>query len=495
AGALRAQSQGRHADACLGLQRVVEGATHDSPDQLARAQLGLGRCLYDLGLHHAAAGVFVEIAQRGAGHPSFDATLPWLARLATRVPAPSELIYAIGRYDAERVRSLAVPAGERDHLLYLLGRARYQQGELPDAISLLSQVAPGSPWSLPAKLTEGASHVRARRAGPAARAFRDVIEAIRAGRTGGAEDPARLRDLAWISLARLYYSAALQDRDERRAADLLSRAYDAWGHITEGSEHFHDAFFEETWALYMARQPERALGHVHGITSPYFESSRYPEAIVVRAMIHYEHCQWNAVEAALREFHDRYDPLLGELERTAERFPDHEAAFGLLISLHERRAHVPPSVQPSLRSALGDRELLRHAAQVRSIDRERARLEGLRDGSGAPIAGSELHDRVAADLSIARAMAIDRAGEQAQARLTRLIDELRERQTQMDTVELELATARREELAHPNASPMGDANGGRIVAVQGDQTWPFDGEYWPDEVPYYRQVVVDRCIR
>ena len=26
-----------------------------------------------------------------------------------------------------------------------------------------------------------------------------------------------------------------------------------------------------------------------------------------------------------------------------------------------------------------------------------------------------------------------------------------------------------------------------IVAVQGDQVWPWDGEYWEDEVEHYRE--------
>jgi hypothetical protein len=29
----------------------------------------------------------------------------------------------------------------------------------------------------------------------------------------------------------------------------------------------------------------------------------------------------------------------------------------------------------------------------------------------------------------------------------------------------------------------------------GHEYWPFDGEYWPDEIGYYRYTVKDACPR
>src|SRR5690606_33323148 len=100
---------------------------------------------------------------------------------------------------------------------------------------------------------------------------------------------------------------------------------------------------------------------------------------------------------------------------------------------------------------------------------------------GAPVLDTSLHARVAGDLAVAHALAVDRTGELARARIARFAEELGERMTQMDTVELELATVRREELARPNRLPMGPPDGGPIVAVQGEQIWPFNGEWWRDE--------------
>ncbi|MCZ7681430.1 MAG: hypothetical protein M5U28_22610 [Sandaracinaceae bacterium] len=334
--------------------------------------------------------------------------------------------------------------------------------------------------------------MRDHRARPALAAFRRVIRSVESGRTGGHDDPSRMYDLAWMSVARLYYSLAMQPRlRPERAGELLSHAIAAWRRIPLSSEHWLDSFYEETWALYVANHHGRALGHVHALESPYFRDRANPEALVVRAMIFFEHCQWDAVEQALTSFHARVDGVYEDARRAARMASSNQGAYRMLVAVEAGRSRVPPRVLPALRAAFGDRELLRHVAQVRSIEREQRMLER----AGAPSLEGSLAARVAGDLAVVHALALERTGELARARVLRLAEELGERMTQMDTIELELATVRRVELRRPNRLPMGPPDGGPIVAVQGDQVWPFDGEWWRDELPFYIQDVRNRCSR
>ncbi|HJL16719.1 MAG TPA: hypothetical protein RMH99_13735 [Sandaracinaceae bacterium LLY-WYZ-13_1] len=495
ASAMRDYARERYPEAAVKLQRVVEGATGDGAERVTQAEFFLAKCLYHLGLYHASAAAFDEVTRRGRAHPYFDESLRWIAMLAEHLPEPSGVIGSVSRYDEERLARLDTPEtrGHHQHLSFLLGRARYRDGRLEEAVRAFRRVPTDSPHGLEARFFEGVTHVRRRRAQPAEAAFRRVIEAVRAGRTGGHEAPERMHHLAWMSLARLYYTQAMalpEDRDEE-ASTLLSHAVAAWRRIPLSSEYWLDSFFEETWALYIAREHPRALGHVHALESPYFRDRADPEALVVRAMIQLEHCQWDAVEHTLAGFHERYDPVLRATERAHALVDSHEDGFRMLAAVRARNSRVPPAARPSVRAAFDDRELVRHLAQVRSVTAEQARLAAL----DAPLLESSLHPRVAADLAILRSLAIDRAGELAQARLRRLVEDLRERMSQMDTVELELATARRDELTRPNPRPMEPPEGGRIWAVQGDQRWPWDGEWWRDELPFYHQEIRNRCGR
>jgi TolA-binding protein len=495
ASAMRLYARERYPEASVLFQRVLEGQTEDGADRVSEAEFFLAKCLYHLGLYHASATAFDEVTRRGEQHPYFEPSLTWLAMLAEQLPDPSGVIESVGRYRPAQLARLDVD-GSREHyhrLLYLLGRSRYQTRRFGEAIRLFRQVPEDSPVALEARFFEGISHVRLRRARPAHAAFRRVIDAVRTGHTGGHEDPDRMRDLAWMSVARLYYSMAMQlpPRENEQASELLSLAVAAWRRIPLSSEHWLDSFFEETWALYVAREHSRALGHVHALESPHFRDRANPEAQVVRAMIQFEHCQWDQVDHSLRAFHARFDPLLVAAER-AERMADsHENAFRMLVAVRAGSSRVPPPIRPALRAAFADRELLRQLDDVRAIDGEIALLAGM----DRELLDSSLATRVSADLAVLRSFTLDRAGELATARIHRLAEDLRERMNQMDTVELELATQRREELERPNPSPMGPAEGGHIWAVEGDQIWPWDGEWWRDELPFYHQEIESRCAR
>jgi len=484
ASALRAHAAARCAEAIVDLQRVVEGETVDSPADAGRAELLLAECLHRLGYPHASLAVLASIAGAGEDHPGFLPALPTLALLTPRLPDLRELTAVIGRYPEEALATLAPEA--RATLGYAMGRARYDEGELDAAARLFSGVPAGAPWYVPARYYEGVTHVRRHRARPAADAFAAVVDDVGTPADGGIGERARYRDLAWLALGRLYYSVAGPGRDGGdldARSELLARAVTAWQRVPFGSEHGLDAFFEESWALYVLGEHARALGHIHGLLSPFFEDRLFPEALVLRATVEYEHCRYEAAEQAVRDFHDRYDGLLDAVEGQERAIGDAPAGFALLS---EVRAGRGPTglLGRVLQSAFEDRELARQLVHVGSIDAEAARLSA----AGAPLRGSSLAARIAQEHAVARALAIERAGEAVRARLRWIADGLRDRANDADT-----ATRRREALASGLPLTTAPERPVPIVAVQGDQEWPFDGEYWEDEVEHYREAITSLC--
>ena len=111
---------------------------------------------------------------------------------------------------------------------------------------------------------------------------------------------------------------------------------------------------------------------------------------------------------------------------------------------------------------------------------------------------SSVGERIFQDIDLARSFAVDQAGNLARGRYNRLIDELGELTTQIDTVDLEVSTAMREGIAQAireqNAERT-ESGGGDVVVDEEHQRWPFDGEYWRDELGFYRQQVTNQCGR
>lgn len=500
ANALRLYQQERHQEAAVQFQRVVEGESQDAPANVQKAQFFLGKCLYHLRFYQSALAIFDEIGQQGQGHLYFGQTLQWLAQLASQLPEPAGIIEKVGRYGVDQLEQFNTAESQAlyNELLYIMGRYKYGQGEFEEAIALFQRVAADSSFYVKARFFDGIAHIRMRRARPAIAAFRAIIDAIEEGDVEGVEDEERMRNLAWISLGRVYYTAANRTDPEtgERAIDgrLLGQAVEAWNTVDQGSEYWLDALFETSWAFFLADEYSRALGNIHTIFSPYFADSYYPEALVLKAVTFFVNCQLENAEAMIGQFHERYDPVRAELETILGQFADNTSFFGFLQQVRGGEANLSPTVRGIVSSALADRDVLRHIEYVRVLEGEEQRL------ASAPQAfqNSSLGGRILQDVAVAKSFAVDQTGDLARGRYTRLIDELADLSNQIDTVELEIATAMRGELDQEMQDQMTDAtraSGGDVEVDEEHQLWPFRGEYWRDELGFYRQQVTNRCGR
>lgn len=499
ANALRLYAQERQQEAAVQFQRVVEGETQDAPANVQKAQFFLGKSLYHLRYYQSALAVFDEISEMGRNHLFFDQTLQWLAQLASQLPEPAGIIDKVGRFGTDQLEQFntADNADLYNQLLYVMGRSKYNQGEFEPAIELFQQVDRDNKWYVRARFFEGISYIRMRRAQPAAKAFRSIIDAIDEGGVSGVEDPERMRDLAWISLARVYYTAANKVNSEgEREVDgvLLGNAVEAWTRLDPDSEYWLDAIFESSWAFFLADEYSRALGNVHTLYSPYFKEAFYPEALVLKAVVFFTNCQMSNATAMVQLFHEKYDPVKTKLDELLGKYQDNAQFFEFLKQVREGRATLPGEIQGIVASALSDRSVLANLEYVALLEQEEKNLQK----SPGQFRNSSLGARILQDILVAKSFAIDQAGEIAKARYQRLVAEMQDLSNQIDTVEIEVLNFERGQLGQALQQQMtaaGQSSGGEVFVSSEHNVWPFNGEYWRDELGYYRQQVTYRCGR
>lgn len=489
----------RFQEAAVQFERVVSGETDDAPANFQKAQFFLGKSLYHLRFYTSALAIFDEISSQGEAHLYFGQTLSWLAQLASRLPESAGIVEFVGRYGVEQLEEFNTE-DQRDlyqQLLFLMGRNKYDQQEFEQAVSLFERVDRQSEHYVDARFFTGISYVRLRRAAPAVEAFRAIISALDSG-ARGVEDPTRMRNLAWISLARVYYAAA--NRTDEATGEvtfdgrILGNAVDAWNHVGQESEYWLDAMFESSWALFLADEYSRAMGNIHALFSPYFERAYYPEAIVLKAVVFFTACQYDNSLAMITQFHERFDPIASELNSTLEQFQDNTQFFDFLQRVRQGQASLSPRVRGIVSTALSDRTLLRYIDWVRLLDEESERLTQ----APAEFRNSSLGARIEQDILLKRSYAIDETGNLARGRYNRLIDELNELANQVDTVELEVLSAIRGGVVSEEQGQTMErrrTGGFNVVVDEEHQLWPFNGEYWRDELGYYRQQVTSRCGR
>jgi tetratricopeptide (TPR) repeat protein len=489
----------RWSEAALVLKRVVDGETGDDEGNKQIAQYHLAICLYRLQFYQASYGIFSAVADK-PNHLKFNETLLWLSKLATQLPEPADIIERVGKYKTEQIARFNNPQ-QRDlywQLNYLLGRYKYRNRNYEEAVSLFEKVDKKSKYNVQAQFFTGISFVQLRKSVPAVKSFQKIVTAIDDG-AEGVEDERRMRDLAFLSMARTYYSASVRLDDNNVPtidANKLSAAVKYWNRVDVASEYWLDALFEESWAYFMAGDYTHALGNIHTIDAPYFPNSFYPEADILKAVISFTICQYDDATTIVARMKKKYEPIKKELEAILNRFKgegSEQQFFQFLKDVRAGKANLSKTIRPVVENALSDRQLLRNLEYVRVLDEEDGRFKK----APASFKNSPLGNDVTDALNLARDLAIRNAGTLAKERYQRNLDELNEHLRDASKILIDITSAERNKLDQQVVSGQLSKEEskvyGRVKPDDEHVLWPFDGEYWRDELGFYRQVVTSKC--
>jgi hypothetical protein len=492
----------RWSEAAQALHRVRAGETGDDPGNKQLAEYFLAISLYRLKFYQASYQIFSGVADN-PNHLKFKETLLWLAKLATQLPEPADIIERVGKYNDEDLARFD-NAQQRDlywQLNFMLGRYKYRNRQFEESIRLFQKVDRRSEYYVKAQFFTGVSYVQLRKAVPAVKAFQRIEKALDEG-VEGVEDEDRMRDLAYLSMARTYYSSSITLDAETNAPTVnstkLSAAVKYWNEVDVTSEYWLDALFEESWAYFMAGDYPRSLGNIHTLGAPYFPNSFYPESEVLKAIIYFTNCNYDAATTVVARFNLRYTPIKDELEKILKNYKGEnreDAFFKFLLDVREGKGDIPPTVRPIVEIALSDRQLLRNIDYVKLLEEEEKRFKK----SPADFQSSGLGMEVADALKLARDLAVRQAGELALGRYQRYVDELNEHLRNGEKILIDITAAQRnllDEKLQTNQVSKAEAKIFGVVKPDEEHViWPFNGEYWRDELGFYRQVVESACGR
>ncbi|HZU82779.1 MAG TPA: hypothetical protein VE987_07680 [Polyangiaceae bacterium] len=488
-------------EAAKALYRVYSGETGDDEGNKQIAQFNLAKALYKLKFYQGAYSIFSEIADR-PNHLKYNETLLWLAKLATDLPEPADIIERVGKYNEEHVAKFN--NNEQQELFwqlnYLLGRYKYRNGQYQEALSLFGRVDRRSKYYVQAQFFGGVSNVQLRQSKPAVEAFQRILGAIEEGDVE-VEDEARMRDLAYLSMARTFYSASVVLNDANQPTvdqTRLSAAVKYWNKVDIASEYWLDALFEESWAYFMAGDYSHALGNIHTIQSPYFPHSYYPEADVLKAVIYFFNCQYDDALTIVARFRGKYGPIHDELAKILDKFRkgsnQEEEFYKFLRDVRDDRAKLDSRVAPIVKSSLSDRQLLRNLEYVRLLEEEESRFKK----SPGSFKSAKVADLVKDSIHDARELAIRNAGDLARARYERNMKDLEENLRNGTKILVDITAAQRNQLDQAIAGSQVTVEESKANIVKPDEEhviWPFNGEYWRDELGFYRQTITSKCGR
>jgi tetratricopeptide (TPR) repeat protein len=447
--------------AALEAHRALEAA---SAADRAAAEYQLAQALDALGLRFSAFFHYAAVARAGRGPRFLDAVSGVVAtaeELGDEAIAPSVL---------ERIQGddlAALPPARLARIHSWLALLAYRAGRLEEAAGFAGRVPRESEAFPQALYIQGLVQERS---DPA-----KAAESFRALAAMTSTDPG-LRELASLALGRALYKL-------HRYAEA-SAAYAA---LPRFSRHWDEALFEGAYADLRNGDPGSALGKLHSLHSPHLRDEFVPESVNLMAILFQQRCLYPRVRAALEELDGEYLPMREQAKAILQGNPAVEEYWRMLSPGDVR---LPPAMKQHL---VKNERVASLAAYLGRLAREEARIR-----AEAGLAGTGLREELLEDLARQEDLARRIGGKFVQGRLAdmaHLIDVL---EGDKELIAFE-ATKGEKEMLESRFDPGAQLASQRLarpaLPQAGHEYWPFDGEYWPDEIGYYRYTVKDACPR
>jgi outer membrane protein assembly factor BamD (BamD/ComL family) len=451
------------------------------------AQFQLGVALFKLGLLQSAFTAFEPVVDAGAAHPRYLATLGYLLGIARQTGNDPSVMLRISEYPPE-----VYPADDADELHFLVGQFFLNEESLGDALTRFQAVsAKKAAFLARARYLEGVIHVSMSNLGTerqlnperltqAAEAFKTVLR-LRRDR-GDDEGIGRVADEATLALGRLFYST--------RQYDVAVRYYDEVG---TSNSRWIEAVYEASWVHFQLKNYGKALGYLHTVNSPYFANQYFPESRVLQALILFYNCRYDDADVIVKDFVADYYPLLNQLRAEINQFGDPNAFYGWLAGLasQEQRSEYSARFKRIFNAALEDKRLRRKFEVVANLNRELQRIDAL----GAKGADKRFLAGLKGEVEAYRSLVVGEAGSLAQSRLLRVMKDLQRHLGSALKIKGETLRARRGDISNAAAQEQASAAAAYRELLIDDEhiEWPFDGEYWRDELGFYFYDIESQC--
>ncbi len=360
------------------------------------------------------------------------------------------------------------------------------EASLKLALEHIGRVSEGYAQFAKATYLRGLIHFTLGNFEPSVEAFRGVV---RQTAEGEAFENAKLREMAFFSLARIHYQF-----------DQFRYAIFYYERIDRDSEAWLDALFETSWANFRLGEYEKALGNLITIQSPFFENEYYPETHILKAITFFENCRYPEAKTFLDEYDRQYGAVMKELERIIGETQKPEDLYAQLSTLEEQLksnagddARSTEITAQLVRLALSDKRISAYRAAIVETEAETEILKDV----GPPWTGMPSATQAIEKVAERKQVLIKDAGGLLQSKLQSELQFLKSLASKLIRIQFEIAKQEKESLEAQMRSerqtvPISDYV---FTTATDDERvyWPFEGEYWRDELGTYQYTLTRGC--
>jgi len=450
-----------------------------SAQEVIWSEWGLAQSLQKLGFLYSASKYYSVIVRRGPGanNPYFRKAFEELGSINNTVSIGQSHIVQLFK---TKIDAAAIPGPARGFYFYYLGVEAFNEKKFEIAAGYFKRVPQNSPYYLKAQFHLG---VVANRSGSHARALR-YFESVRAG-AGNSEDENKwLLENTNLNIARVYY-------ETKRFREALQY----YAQIPRESDNWLEAIFESSWGFFLMQKHNNTLGNIHTLHSPFFDRRFYPESYILQAITYLRLCRYDEVKKSMVQFRDRYKPVFQDMKNLLSQANNPRDFFKIIYDYRVGSLNKYKDIWEIL-DALSRSDFYKEAGNtIRFSDNEIARLSQQKGRWASSGLAEELSDF----LSKKKALAISDSGRRLVEKARGYYGYLKELSDQTQLINAELVLGRvdafRKQLNVGTAEARAQFIGGLQALVVGEELeyWPFEGEYWEDELGHYVYNIDSKC--
>ncbi len=443
--------------------------------QRAQIKYVLGNMLVGMKLYQTAAFQFVDVIRMK--HPKYSRlAIEKLSIVADSLGDDTILNYAISRVVVSEF-----PANLRDMLNFRLGEIFLRKNDFAQASELFSRVGPNSSYYFQALYNKGLAELEANQTTLAVGTFQTMLEGRRRAPVTDTNKVA-----AQVGLARALY----QKKD-------WEGSIEAYAQVPRDTLMWHDAIFEQSWAMLRAARFRSALSNFQTLHSAYYEDFYMPESLLLRAIVYLYICKYDEMEKVLGLFEKTYGPVRSKIGSFLKATHNGTAYYdeiekAQLIKTTDKSAnlHLPYIV---LRNVLEQGNVKRSMQYLKKLNQEKQKVEASMTLRSSPLGRYAL--KILANRVKNTKLSV---GEMVKAHLLNMRVELRDLYEQAGFIRYEMINGRKEsikqEIAGKDIDAQIDDKVDRKFYIQnGYEYYPFQGEYWLDEVGNYHYLGKQSC--
>lgn len=475
--------------AAVGFYAIMKNKEWDRLHETARYYYA--ESLFRMGLYQASEYQLAEMLFEGPQSHYFISSLLKLLAVTYKTEDERVLFAVLSNVDYS-----ALPKKFANELTYYLGKISFYNNQDEKALDLFQRVKDYSSFYPKAIYFMGVIQVRQQMYAEAMKSFTELKKMPDDKYIG--DDIKKLKGMAELALGELYYAAAWKAKNKLA---MFNVALNYFSNVGRDNDQWFESLFARTWASLMIGRFDSTLGTVVTLRSPFFTDIYFPEVNVVEAVTYFNLCQYGEVNNVIDYFFGIYPAYSEKMKSWLENVSTKTGldVYMELLKMYKsaqtgQKTALP---EPLLRKVLTDPIFERKYIHIKEIEREFELIENSPDAFKTSVIAKDISKKMMYQLTTLR----NEAGIWIVNRVQYLSQELVQLIADMRAIRFEMTDSMKSELekqelygkkvekeeAKKEKSEMNPS------VPDGYYYYPFDGEYWEDELGYYFFNVENLC--